>query len=63
MDISEMYFKQFFPEDYINVCNEKSYLDSHSVRAITISGDSMTPSKRASGADLEETHLLLFFEL
>ena len=23
-DISEMYFKQFFPEDYINVCNEKS---------------------------------------
>ena len=22
-DISEMYFKQFFPEDYINVCNKK----------------------------------------
>ena len=23
-DISEMYFKQFFPEDYIDVCNKKS---------------------------------------
>ena len=33
------------------------------VRAITISGYSMTSSKRVSGADLEETHLLLFFEL
>ena len=33
------------------------------VQAITISGYSMTSSKSTSGADLEETHLVLFFEL
>ena len=42
---------------------KKSQLDSHSVRAIAISGYSMTSSKRASGAEIEETRLLLFFEL
>ena len=32
------------------------------VRAITISGYSMTSSIMASGADFEETHLLLLFD-
>ena len=32
------------------------------VRAMTISGYSMTSSIMASGADFEETHLLLLFE-
>ena len=58
-----MYFKQFFPVDYINVCNKKKLIGFAFSPAITISRYSMTSSQRASAADLEETHLLLFFEL
>ena len=39
-----------------------STFPTYTVRAITISGYSMTSSIMASGADFKETHLLLLFD-
>ena len=56
MHFSHFLFLYIFPRIVFSV----SYLLS--VRVITISGYSMTSSIMASGADIEETYLLLLFE-